>query len=206
VVRQRGGTTWLRAFRAVVELLLVVDIFSLLVTPLEHVRSVGKVQVTVFWQGDPYMHRMHPELDPGQIAVGLSQVRDNQFIDYSALQTLLYLISHHLVFLLVTIPMLVMARRVITRAIDGDPFTPEMVRRLRILGLVVLVGGALSELTEYVCATVLLHITVPADALDFSEPDVKITLWWVMPAFILLAVSEVVRRGVAMRAELDTVI
>jgi hypothetical protein len=31
-------------------------------------------------------------------------------------------------------------------------------------------------------------------------------LWLAMPAFILLAVAEVVRRGVAMRAELDTVI
>jgi hypothetical protein len=32
------------------------------------------------------------------------------------------------------------------------------------------------------------------------------TLWWLLPGLILLAVSEMVRRGVDLRAELDTVI
>jgi hypothetical protein len=200
------GTRWLQAIRAILTLLLVSDVLVLLLSPTEHVSSVGSVSTGVMWSGDAYVHRQLPELEVSRVAVGLDLARDNHLIDYSLGQKLLYLMSHRLAFILVSIPMLILARRVVATAIHSDPFTPDMVRRLRVLGLAVLIGGALSEAAEYVCAQVLLRMVVPKQALFSAEPDVRITLWWLLPAFILLAVAEVVRRGVAMRAELDTVI
>ena len=205
---RRDGTSWLRVIRDVLGLLLLSDIAYLLLVAVNHNTRwpVGSVMVGDLWQGDAYVHRMHPELDPQRIVVGLNLVKDNHRISYSSAQTILSLISHRLLFALVTIPMLILAQRAIKAAIEHDPFTRQMVRRLRVLGWVVLVGGGLSELAEYVCARILLNITLPKDTLDFAQPDVDITLWWLFPALIVLAFAEIVRRGVAMRDELDTVV
>jgi Protein of unknown function (DUF2975) len=201
----RTGTGWLRGIRVVLALLLLGDILYLASVPFSHtVQSVGTVDTGVFWQGDPYVHRMHPELHPDQVVVGLSHVPGRNGT-YSPLQTILWLLSDHLAFAIVTVPILVMAMRLAGAAIDHDPFTAPMVRRLRNLGLTILIAGALADVTAYVSAEILLRISVPKDALDFALPNTQLSFWWLVPAFTVLAVAQVMRRGVAMRAELDTV-
>jgi len=61
---------------------------------------------------------------------------------------------------------------------------------------------------EYAANRVLLEVSLPDDAsLRFGATvDQYPSLWWLLPSFILLAVSEVVRRGCDLRAELDGVI
>jgi hypothetical protein len=83
----------------------------------------------------------------------------------------------------------------------GPPRVP-----LRVLGFVVLGAGALSEVLEYVADLVLVRTALPKDLAWFAAPVFAPTFWWALPAFTLLAIGQVVRRGCLLRAELDTVI
>jgi Protein of unknown function (DUF2975) len=202
-----GGTGWLRAIRWILDIAFVLNALYLLTLPFDHhVHSVGIVDTADLWNGDAYVHRMHPELTPGDVTVGITEWRDNHLVFYTPLQTFLYLMSDRLAFTIVALPLLVVARRLVTRTIEEDPFTPTMVRRLRNLGLAVLLGGMVSETVEYLCGYLLMRISLPHDLAGPVQPDVHLTGWWLMPGFILLAIAQVMRRGVAMRAELDTVI
>jgi Protein of unknown function (DUF2975) len=123
-------------------------------------------------------------------------------------QYLLYSIGHGLAAVAVAIPILGYAHALTTKALTGDPFTPGMVRRLRTLGAMVLIGGLLTDVVTYIANTVLLNISLPNDELlRFSaSADHDSTGWWVLPGLILLAVSALVQRGCDLRAELDGVI
>jgi Protein of unknown function (DUF2975) len=148
----------------------------------------------------PEAHRRYPELMAGTLELYVPR--------HSYGQYLLSVTGHGLAFVVVTIPMLVHARRLTSLALAGDPFTPAMVRGLRRLGFLVLVGGLLAEAVEYGASKILLSISLPNDEYRrfSSSPDYELSLSWLLPSFILLAVSEVVRRGCDLRAELDTVI
>ncbi|WP_020578800.1 DUF2975 domain-containing protein [Actinopolymorpha alba] len=98
--------------------------------------------------------------------------------------------------------LLALLLRIVRHARHGDPFTPATVRRLRVLAMLALAGGYLGFLIELIAA-INLSTTVTTDgAVGFSQ----LPLHWFLIGSGLLAVAEVVKRGYAMRAELETVV
>jgi hypothetical protein len=203
----RYPTTWLGLIRGLLTLILIADVGYLLLAPTIHVGPVGHVLAGDVFGPDAFAHRTHQSVAPTWVTVEINRPSpDGQRVAESLTERLLYLTAHRLAFTLATIPMLILAWRLVSRAMKDDPFTPAMVRRLRVLGAVVLIGGLLSEVAEYVAGVALMHVTIPPDILALAAPDIKITYWWLMPGLILLAIAEVVKRGCALRAELDGVI
>ena len=197
---QKRRGTWHRPIRALLLLLLVVDIVSI---PLLLIPN-GMIPIGTVMLPDLLGPATSPPRFPELYANDVSVLVERDGLG----QHLLYSIGHGLAFVAATLPMLVYARRLMDVAFRSDPFTPAMVRKLRTLGLMVLVGGLLCETVEYAANRVLLEISLPDDAsLRFGAAvDQYPSLWWLLPSFILLAVSEVVRRGCDLRAELDGVI
>lgn len=193
------STFWLRFIRVGLGVLLFLDVVAVLIPILNDVQTVGTVNSSDIFAGDPYLHRMHQEL-------AVTDVFVLPTADPTTTQQVLYAVSHGVAFYLALIPMLILARRLIAGVLAEEPFIRRTVRRLRVLGAVVLAGGALSELTEYVTARLLLDSAVSEDLRTWARPDFHPTLWWLMPGLILLAFAEVVSRGSALRDELDTVI
>lgn len=91
--------------------------------------------------------------------------------------------------------------RVVQDAWGRSPFSARTIRRLRLLGATLLLGGVLAEAVEAV-ATVALDQPLQFDAVGSH----LIAPWWFLAGLGVLAVAEVVDRGFAMRTELDTVI
>jgi hypothetical protein len=98
---------------------------------------------------------------------------------------------------LVIAAILVLLLRIVREARRTDPFTPVTVRRLRTLALVAIVGGYAASFGQ-ILATWLLT--------DGARATGSLPASWVLVGFGVLAVSEVVGRGCALRAELETVI
>lgn len=190
---------WLRFIRVVLGVMLFLDVIALVPAFLNNVQTVGTVSAGDIFAGGPYVHRLHQELSVTSVYV-IPTARP------TVAQTLLYAVSHGVAFSLAVIPMLILARRLIGGVLTEGPFTGKTVRRLRVLGVVVLAGGAVSELTEYITARILLDSAVTASLRTWAEPDFHLTLWWLMPGLIVLAFAEVVRRGQTLSDELDTVI
>jgi hypothetical protein len=94
--------------------------------------------------------------------------------------------------------------RILRDARSGDPFTVLTVRRLRVLAAVCLVGGAVVTIVESVCATALMATVLPATG-GFSW-SLTLSVGWVFAGFAFLALGELVRRGLALREELDGVV
>lgn len=94
---------------------------------------------------------------------------------------------------------------IVRRARRDHPFRSATVRRLRGLALVVLVGGPLAVAVE---AFALLNLStrLTADGGFRTSLDLSHLGPWILTGFGLLAVAEIVNRGRALRAELDTVI
>jgi len=190
--RERRRGTWLRPIQIVLLLLLIGAILAIPLLLLPHgALRIGQVMV-----GDMFTAEMITQ----DVTLLVRRTSYGQYLLYST--------GHGLAAVAAAIPILVYARRLTEAAMTGDPFTLAMVRRLRILGAMVLVGGLLSEAVEYVANVALLNISLPDDAqLRFgAEPDQYLTFWWLLPGLILLAVSEIVKRGCDLRAELDGVI
>jgi hypothetical protein len=164
--------------------------------------TVGTVNVGAFFGGEPSAgaYRRFPTLSLDWVSVSAARP--------SAAQNLLYSLGNGLAVLLVLIPLLVSAIRLVENARRNDPFTPQMVRRLRRLGLWVLGLGLLSSIVEYVAQTVLLDISLPHDETLRLGATISHypTPWWLLPGLVTLAFSEIVRHGCALRAELDGVI
>jgi hypothetical protein len=199
---QRRRSAWLAPIRVLLVLMLVGDVIAIPLLVFGHgAPQVGTVSVGEIFGGEPYVHRRFPMLDLSRVSV--------VELDASRAQDLLYLLGGGgLAFTLVSIPILVYAIRLIEDARRNDPFTRAMVRRLRTLGLMVLVLGLLSEVVEYTAQTVLLNISLPDDASlrHFAWINEYPSLWWLLPGLVLLGVSEVVKRGCDLRDELDWVI
>jgi len=183
----------------VLGIMLILDVVALFIAVVNPVQTFGTVQSGDIFAGDPYLHRMHQEFSVSDVFIAPRAS--------TTAQRVLFAVSHGVAFTLAVIPMLIMARRLIAGVLAEDPFTLRTVRRLRVLGAIVLAGGAASELTEYVTARVLLDSAVPAGHMrTWAHPDFHLTLWWLMPGLVLLAFAEIVRRGQTLRNELDTVI
>ncbi len=197
--RRRGA--WLAPIRTLLVLMLAIDVLSIpLLVFGGGAPQVGTVDVGDIFGGEPYANRRFPMLHLGQVSV----VEGNP----SLAQEVLYSLGNGLVFVLASIPMIIYAIRLIEDARRNDPFTPAMVRRLRKLGLMVLVLGLLSEVVEYTARTVLLNISLPDDeSLRFGASiNQHPSLWWLLPGLVLLGISEVVKRGCDLRDELDGMI
>ncbi|OLB76003.1 MAG: hypothetical protein AUI14_19805 [Actinobacteria bacterium 13_2_20CM_2_71_6] len=199
--RERRRGTWLRPIQIVLLLLLIGDILAIPLLLLPHgALRIGQVMVGDMFTAEAFTHRKYPEMITQDVTLLVRRTSYGQYLLYST--------GHGLAAVAAAIPILVYARRLTEAAMTGDPFTLAMVRRLRILGAMVLVGGLLSEAVENVANVALLNISLPDDAqLRFgAEPDQYLTFWWLLPGLILLAVSEIVKRGCDLRAELDGVI
>lgn len=116
--------------------------------------------------------------------------------DPTAAQTALHLAAS-LPTTCVVVAMLALLARIVGRARRGDPFTAGTVRRLRLLGLTVLAGGAAADVVEE-----LAHRALLAPIVDGPVGGFVWSGWW-LTGFAFLAVAEVVNRGVRMRADLE---
>jgi hypothetical protein len=103
--------------------------------------------------------------------------------------------------ILVVAAMLTVLLRVVRNARHEDPFTMRNVRLLRILGIIVLIGGPLAEIAE---AAAQWALTAPL--VDGGEVGGFVFSGWWLVGVAFLAIAEVVNKGVTMRTELDGVI
>jgi hypothetical protein len=199
-------TGWLGPIRVVLIFAFVGDLLFLLPALFNHGPiEIGTVPATVFGT-DTVAHRTHPEMStPGWIQV---EMDGSPLVEphYDTVDRLLYLTANGLAFSLASAIMIILAFRLIGEAMATDPFTRSMIHRLRSLGAVVLVGGALSEAAQVAAAYLLFRRRMPKEWLPAASPNIPVSLWWLLPGLILLVVAEIVRRGYLMRAELDTVI
>jgi hypothetical protein len=108
----------------------------------------------------------------------------------------------HLPGVFVVVAMLAMLAQMVRHARRADPFTGSMVRRLRWLAATVLIGGTAAEAAEFVASVVLSDSLVTTGAAG----TYVFTGQWLLVGVGFLALAEVVNRGTALRAELETVI
>ena len=93
--------------------------------------------------------------------------------------------------------------RLVVAARRGDPFTALTVRRLRVLGGVSAIGGFCVGLLGSLGELALTHA---ASARGVASATLTVSPVWLLVGGGFLAVGEIVGRGRALRAELDTVI
>jgi Protein of unknown function (DUF2975) len=135
-------------------------------------------------------------VDPaGTIAVEIAEP--------SVVQRLLYLVVVLPGLALVALIAWRMAR-LLRAALASDPFTAETVRALTALARITAVGGiavwAMSNLATWALSATVL------DSAGTPQPHEAAALAWLAVALIFAAFGQLIARGVAMRAELDTVI
>jgi hypothetical protein len=99
---------------------------------------------------------------------------------------------------------LVLLWRLVGQARRGDPFTGDMVSRFRTLGLLLVVGGPAVWLLESIgrfALSATVSSGVPYGSIDFAVPTA-----WLLGGFGMFAIGEILRRGQALRTELDGVV
>ena len=193
----------LRPIRALLTLTIIGNILSLLVVATNW---IGGARTPIrFWA--PFEALLNPvpvPLEPAfadkvdvEVAVAVA--------DPSAAQTALENIAVGTVSAVVWLVIAVLARRIVTSALHGDPFTVSTADRLRRLSLVILIGGGLAEIVRAGAAYALYRSVFPSSS--YLDPiDNSFSLWWLPLGFAVLAFAAVVRHGCALRAELDEVI
>ena len=105
---------------------------------------------------------------------------------------------------LVILALFAMLLGVVHRARKGGPFDEHVVRRLRLIAVVAFVAGVVARLVEFF-AQLDLASTVTDRSTSATVP-LESLFGGVLVGIALFAIAEVVKRGLAMRAELDTVI
>ena len=135
-------------------------------------------------------------IDPaGTIAVKIAEP--------SAAQRLLYLVVVLPGLALVALIAWRMAK-LLRAALASDPFTAQTVRALTALAKITAIGGiavwAMSNLATWALSATIL------DGPSTPQPHEAAALAWLAVALIFAAFGQLIARGVAMRAELDTVI
>jgi hypothetical protein len=115
-------------------------------------------------------------------------------------QRLLYALTQAPTTILLLI-VLSMLAALLRRARRTDPFTPQTVRSLRLIG-VTLATGVVAVAVEG-AARLLLSETVSPDRI---AAEIGVPFVWLLGGVLSFAVAEVINRGCAMRDELATVI
>jgi hypothetical protein len=100
------------------------------------------------------------------------------------------------------VAMLAMLWATVRAARQQTPFAPAVVRRLTWLGVVVLAGGPLADAVQMAAAFLASETVFDG----FMSASYTVSWWWLLAGIGFLAVAELVRRGAAMRAELEEVI
>ena len=185
-------------------------------TVLTIVDALGLVSSVINWLGHgrtPVTFRIDidrvygPRFPAGNPAYSRFEVDDvlASVRDLSVPQRVLEEIASGTLWLVVTLVIALLAYRVVSAAMDSDPFTVEMADRLRRLAVVVLIGGGAAEAATVAAGMALYHSADPhGSALDAQTWPLGLS--WLPLGFALLAFSAVVRHGCALRAELDQVI
>jgi hypothetical protein len=192
----------LGAIRTLLSLMLVSNVLLLINAALVKVSGQivanFEVSVELVYGPQPFvLQQANRHLTPTTV---------NVYVQNPALvQTLLGLLVHGLAQGLATLPMIILARRLVDRVIADGPFTMSMVGGLRRLGLVVLVGGFLAELVRSAAVIALYASAVPGGH-PFIDTNWMIDLWWLLLGLVILAFAQVIEHGCALRAELDEVI
>jgi Protein of unknown function (DUF2975) len=120
-------------------------------------------------------------------------------------------VAQRLLYLVVVVPGLALVAviawrmaKLLRAALASDPFSAPTVRALTALARITAVGGiavwAMSNLATWVLSATVL------DAPSTPQPHEAAALAWLAVALIFAAFGQLIARGVAMRAELDTVI
>jgi hypothetical protein len=192
--------TWLRPIRVFLAILIIFDFVGLPIGVLQLFNG-GYVIGTVRFYG------AFPQGIQSRMSFGGVEL---MYHPTGAFQILMFGLSHGLGLIVVTLPMLIYAYHVTDDALRNDPFTLAMVRKLRKLGLLILVGGLVSEAAAFVAGRALLDNALanePAlrEGADL-DPSQYPSFWWLLPGLLVLAFAEMVRRGCYLRAELDEVI
>jgi hypothetical protein len=147
----------------------------------------------------PYvLQQVNRQINPLYIAVNVR--------DPSLFQTVLGLFAHGLAQALAAVPMIIFARRLVDRAIAGDPFTAPMVRGLRRLGALVLLGGFAAELVRLAARSALKVSAIGGDWNPLYDPNPTLGFSWLLLGLVILGFAQVIEHGRALRAELDEVI
>ncbi|GAA4976466.1 DUF2975 domain-containing protein [Actinoplanes utahensis] len=94
--------------------------------------------------------------------------------------------------------------RAVRQASHDDPFRSALAMRLRTLGILLITGGPAVWVAESV-ARYALSSTVGFGG-TYAVVDFLVPLAWLFFGIAVLAVGEIVRRGQAMRADLDGVV
>jgi hypothetical protein len=193
----------MRLIRLLLSVLIVLNFVGLAVGALQLFNGaypIGTVMFgSLFPQGIPNFD--HSPLSFGDV--------DLMWHPVGAFQIVMFGLSQGLGFTVATLPMLIYAYHV-TDVARSDPFTLTMVRKLRNLGLLILIGGLVSEVAAILAGRALLHAALATEpALRFGadlDPSRYLPLWWLVPGLLVLAFAEVVRHGCHLRAELEGVI
>jgi hypothetical protein len=103
---------------------------------------------------------------------------------------------------LLALMMLVVLQRAVAAVRRGDPFRADISRRLGWLGFILIVGGSVASVVSGITGLMLVdQVTDQGPAFSF-----EFNVVWFLAGLGFLAVAELVKRGVALRAELDEVI
>jgi hypothetical protein len=201
----RRRWTWLGPIRAFLAISIIIDFLGIIVGTLQLFNGAYPIGTVMF--GDLFPQGI-PNFNYRPLSFGYVEVMGHPT---GAFQTALFGLSHGLGPILATLPMLIYAYHVTDEALRNDPFTLTMVRKLRKLGLVILVCGLVSEVVAFVAAWVLLDDVLsdqPALLREGANLELNLypTLWWLVPGCMVLAFAAVVQRGCSLRAELDEVI
>jgi hypothetical protein len=193
---------WLETIRAVLIILIILDLLSLPISVLQLFNGAYPI-------GTVFLEDVFPQGFGKPVPVSLGRV-ELMWHPTGAFQILMFGLSMGLGFIVATLPMLGYAYRVTGHALHGDPFTMEMVGKLRKLGLLIIVGGLVSQAAAFVAGEALLRVALADEpglrAGAYLEPARYLSFWWLLPGLLVLAFAEIVRRGCQLRAELDGVI
>jgi hypothetical protein len=113
---------------------------------------------------------------------------------------------------LLTTAVLILLWRLVRQASTTEPFTIFIARRLHVLGWLAVVGGpatfAIALIVRFILSSTVLPNGSAALVFDTSVQlgDLGWPAVWMLAGFGFLAIAEIVRRGQALRAELDEVV
>ncbi len=103
----------------------------------------------------------------------------------------------------VALALLALLLRLVIVARRTDPFTAATVRRLRVLAAVSALGGVATGFLTMFAGLVLSDAATGGRTITTT---LSLNIQWLLAAVGFLAIAEVIKRGRALRAELETVI
>lgn len=85
----------------------------------------------------------------------------------------------------------------------GNPFHPSNARRLRVIALLLVIGGVGSQMLEWFTRASLLDVTGAADGSGPAEMSFSLNLSWILAGVACLILAEAFARGRDLAADVD---